>query len=61
MNYQTNAVATSTGGYGFSISDSRGTPLVHFEFEHEDKAREAHRVIGQAIAIATKITPQPQR
>jgi hypothetical protein len=24
---------------------------------HEDKAKEAHRIIGQTIAIATKITP----
>jgi len=38
--------------------NTRGRPLVHFEFEHEDKAKEAHRVIGQAIAIAIKITPQ---
>jgi hypothetical protein len=58
MNYQVNDVAPSTGGYGFSITDSRGRPLVHFEFEHEDKAKEAHRMIGQTIAIATKITPQ---
>jgi len=58
MNYQVNDVARSTGGFGFSITDTRGRPLVHFEFEHEDKAKEAHRVIGQTIAIATKITPQ---
>lgn len=57
MNYQVNDVARSTGGYGFSITDSRGKPLVHFEFEREDKAKEAHRIIGQTIAIATKITP----
>jgi len=57
MNYQVNKVAPSTDGYGFSITDSRGTPLVHFEFAHEDKAKEAHRIIGQTIAIATKITP----
>jgi hypothetical protein len=57
MNYQVNDVAPSTGGYGFSITDTRSKPLVHFEFEHEDKAKEAHRVIGQTIAIATKITP----
>ena len=58
MNYQVNRVAESTNGYGFSITDSRSVPLVHFEFEHEDKAKEAHRVIGQAIAIAIQITPQ---
>ena len=57
MNYQVNDVAPSTGGYGFSITDTRSKPLVHFEFEHEDKAKEAHRVIRQTIAIATKITP----
>jgi hypothetical protein len=57
MNYQVNAVASSTGGYGFSITDSRIIALVHFEFEREDKAIEAHRIIGQTIAIATKITP----
>ena len=57
MNYQVNAVAPSTGGFGFSITDTRSKPLVHFEFEREDKAKEAHRVIGQTIAIATKITP----
>jgi hypothetical protein len=57
MNYRVNAVEASTGGYGFNIVDSRGTPLVHFEFEHQDKAKEAHRVIGEAVAIATKITP----
>jgi hypothetical protein len=57
MNYQVNDVARSTGGYGFSITDTRGKPLVHFEFEHEDKAKEAHRSIGQTISIATKITP----
>jgi hypothetical protein len=57
MNYQVNAVAASTGGYGFSIIDSPSIPLVHFEFEHEDKAKEAQRIIGQIIAIATKITP----
>ena len=58
MNYTVNEVKRSTGGYGFSITDSRGKPLVHFESEHEDKAQEAHQVIGQAVAIATKITPQ---
>jgi hypothetical protein len=57
MNYQVNDVVSSTGGYGFSITDSRGKPLVHFEFEHADKAKEAQRVIRQTIAIATKITP----
>jgi hypothetical protein len=57
MNYQVNDVAQSTGGYGFSITDTRGKPLVHFEFENEDKAMEAHRIVGQTIAIATKITP----
>jgi hypothetical protein len=57
MNYIVNNVAMSTGGYGFSITDSRGTPVVHFEFAHEDKAKESHRIIGQTIAIATKITP----
>ncbi len=61
MNYVVNAVAPSTDGYGFSIADSRGAPLVHFEFAHENKAREAHRVIGQTIAIATKITPHGAR
>jgi hypothetical protein len=55
MNYQVNDVASSTGGYGFSITDTRGKPLVHFEFEHEDKAKEAHRIIGQTISIATKM------
>jgi hypothetical protein len=57
MNYRVNDVASSAGGFGFSIIDTRNIPLVHFEFEHEDKAKEAHRVIGQAIVIATKITP----
>jgi hypothetical protein len=57
MNYRVNAVAASTGGYGFSITDSRGIPLVHFGFEREEKAKEGHRIIGQTIAIATKITP----
>jgi hypothetical protein len=57
MNYKVNDVAACTGGYGFSITDSRGIPVVHFEFEYPDKAKEAHRVIGQTIAIATKITP----
>lgn len=57
MNYQVTSVARSTGGYGFSITDTRSIPLVHFEFEHEDKAKEAHRTISQTIAIATKITP----
>lgn len=57
MNYKVNNVAESTNGYGFSIADSRNAPLVHFEFEHEDKAKEAQRVIGQAIAIAIQITP----
>jgi hypothetical protein len=59
MNYQVNDVASSTNGYGFSITDSRGRPLVTFEFEREDKAEEARRTIGQTIAIATKITPHP--
>ena len=58
MNYQVNEIAESTVGYGFSITDSRGAPLVHFEYQHRDKAREAQRIIGQAIAIATKITPR---
>ena len=58
MNYQVNDVARSTDGFGFSITDTRGRPLVLFEFEYEDKAKEAHRVIGQAIAIAIKITPR---
>jgi hypothetical protein len=38
--------------------DSAGKLLVYFEFEHEDKAKEAHRIIGQTIAIATKIIPR---
>jgi len=59
MNYTVNNVARSTDGWGFSIVDSRSsTPLVRIEFEHQEKAREAHWVIGQAIAIAVKITPQ---
>jgi hypothetical protein len=58
MNYQVTSVAASTGGYGFSITDSRGAPLVHFEYQHRDKAAEAQRIIGQGIAIATKITPR---
>jgi hypothetical protein len=57
MNYKVTDVARSTDGFGFSIADSRSKPLVHFEFEHEDKAKEARRVIGEAIAIAIKITP----
>jgi hypothetical protein len=31
MNYQVNAVAASSGGYDFSIIDSRNIPLVHSE------------------------------
>ena len=59
INYTVNNVGRSTDGWGFSIVDSRSsTPLVRIEFEHQEKAREAHRVIGQAIAIAVKITPQ---
>jgi hypothetical protein len=58
MNYTVNTVAKSTNGFGFSIIDSHSRPLVHFEYEREDKAKEAHRVIEQAIAIAVKITPQ---
>jgi hypothetical protein len=58
MNYQVNKVDRSMDGFGFSITDSSNRPLVHFEFEREDKAKEAHRVIGQAIAIAIKIRPQ---
>jgi hypothetical protein len=42
----------------FSIIDTHGVPLVHFAFEQEDKAKEAHRIIGQTIAIAIKITSQ---
>lgn len=58
MNYKVNTVEQSnTGGFGFSITDSRSAPLVHFEFEKREMAIEAQRVIGQAIAIATKITP----
>ena len=57
MNYEVNDVAPSTGGYGFSIVDSTRGPLVHFEYQHRDKANEARRVIREAIAIATKITP----
>ena len=58
INYQVNEVAPSIGAYGFSVTDSRGRPLVHFEFEHEDKAKQAHRVIGRTVAFATTITPQ---
>jgi hypothetical protein len=61
MNYTVNDVARNTDGWGFSIIDSHRTPLVHIAFEHQEKAREAHRVIGQAIAIAVKITPQAFR
>jgi hypothetical protein len=57
MNYQVNAVAASSGGYDFSIIDSRNIPLVHSEFEREDRAKEAQRIVGQTVAIATKITP----
>lgn len=39
MNYKVNDVAPSTGGHGFSITDSGGKPVVHFEFAHEDKAK----------------------
>jgi hypothetical protein len=52
MNYKVNKVARSTDGFGFNITDSGGAPLVHFEFEHEDKADEAQRVIGQTISIS---------
>jgi hypothetical protein len=58
MNYKVNAVARSTEGYGFGIIDTHGVPLVHFAFEQEDKAKEAHQIIGQTIAIAMKITSQ---
>jgi hypothetical protein len=59
MNYKVNDVAPNQdGGYGFTILDSAGKLLVYFEFEHEDKAKEAHRIIGQTIAIATKIIPR---
>jgi hypothetical protein len=39
MNHQVNVVAPSTDGYGFSITDSRGKLLVHFEFEHRCPTR----------------------
>lgn len=58
MNYQVTKVARSTGGFGFNISDSQNRPLVHFEYEHEDKAKEAQRAIQNIIAIAIKVTPQ---
>ena len=58
MNYKLNDVAESTDGYGFTILDSRGKLLVYFEFENEDRAREAHRIIDQTVAIATKIVPR---
>jgi hypothetical protein len=58
MNYKVNAVARGTEGHGFSIIDTRGVPLVHFALDQEDKAKEAHRIIGQTIAIAIKITSQ---
>ena len=58
MNYNVNKVDRNTyGNYGFSIAKGNGRPLVYFEYEHEDKAIEAHRVIGLAIAIAIKIKP----
>ena len=59
MNYQLNDVAENQDGrFGFTILDSGGKLLVYFEFEYEDKAKEAHRIIGQTIAIATKIIPR---
>jgi hypothetical protein len=57
MNYQINAVAPTTDGFGFSILDSGGRLLVTISFQHEDKAKEAHRRIGEIISIATNITP----
>jgi hypothetical protein len=61
MNYNVNKVDRNTkGNYGFSIVETHSImskPLIYFEYEHEDKALEAHRVIGQAIAIAIKIKP----
>jgi hypothetical protein len=58
MNYTVNNVARSDGGYGFHITDSRGKLLVFFEFEQEDKAKDAQRLIGQIIPIATQIIPR---
>jgi hypothetical protein len=58
MNYEVNDVAQSTGGWGFSIIGSHSRPLVHFEYQHQDKAIEARRLIREAIAIAINITPQ---
>jgi hypothetical protein len=55
MNYRLNDVAQTGGGYGFTILDRRGELIVTFEFEREDKAKEAHRAISQTIAIATNI------
>jgi hypothetical protein len=57
MNYQVTGVAMSNDGWGFSITDSGRKPLVHFEYEHQDKAKEAHRAISQTIGFAVKITP----
>jgi len=60
MNYGVSSVEQSIGGHGFNIVDSHQRPVVHFEFQAQDKAAEAHRVIGEAIAEAAKITPFPR-
>lgn len=57
MNYKVTDVGRSTNGFYFNISDSGGRPLVTFEYEKEDKAKEAQRIIDQTIAIAVMITP----
>jgi hypothetical protein len=57
MKYLVSVIGATTSGHCFSITDSNGTPLALFEFETEVAAKEAQRLIGQTIAIATKITP----
>ena len=43
-------------GTALAPSTVARAPLVHFEFEHEDKAKEAQRIIGQTIGIGSSST-----
>jgi hypothetical protein len=57
MNYRVNDVELSKHGYGFTIVDSRSKPLVFFEFEYQDTAKEAHKLISEVVGLAISVEP----
>jgi len=42
-------------GYGFSVQDPRGAPLLSMMYKTKEQAEEAHRLVTAAVASAILI------